>query len=85
MEQVLLPNFDGFLILVERLVAVRQAEQRVIVARVMREALAIMLHGFPERASFPGRVAESDEGVIVLGSLSRICVKLSMASATRFS
>jgi hypothetical protein len=65
-KKVLFPYLDRLLVLIQRLIAIGEAEKGVIVPGMVDEAFLIMVHRLAEGAALAGGVAEADEGVVVL-------------------
>ena len=58
-------TFNGFIVLIKGLIAVRQAEKGVIVAGVRGEAFGIVVNGIAEFIPLSGGVAQTDERVVI--------------------
>jgi len=66
MNQVLLPDFYGFMKLVKGLKTVGQAKQRIVVPWVIRKAALIKKYCVPEIPLLPVRVSHSHKSIVVI-------------------
>jgi len=65
-HEVLFPNVDRFTVLVERFIAVGKTEERVVVSRMVGEAVVVIAYRFIVVALLAFRIAESDESVVIV-------------------
>jgi hypothetical protein len=65
MKEVLLPDLDRLLVLIERLVAIGKSEESIIVAGVIYETFFVVVHRVSIGPALTGCITESDEGVVI--------------------
>ena len=66
MNQVLFPDFNGLVVLVQRLVAVGQTEQRIVIAGMTAQTAGIIADGVLELVLLALGVAETDQRIVIV-------------------
>jgi hypothetical protein len=66
MQKVLFPYFNGFMVLIDRFVTIGQAEQGVIIPRIVFQAALIVNSRIAAQTSLANRVAHANKRVIII-------------------